>query len=67
MERRACPVCMADRDLPPKRERHLRLLGERCIDLDCGDFSGGADKLGGDGGVVSGAATKVESPGTMLR
>src|SRR5580704_2582894 len=48
------------RDLWPGRECGSRLLGERRVDLDSGDLAGRADKLGSNGGVVSGAAAKMQ-------
>jgi len=60
VERSASPVCVVDCDVRPGRECGSRLLGERRVDLDSGDLAGRADKLGSNGGVVSGAAAKMQ-------
>jgi hypothetical protein len=59
-ERNICPICVIDRDLRPGCECDPRLFSERRVDLNRGDLAGGADKLGSNGGVVSGPAAEME-------
>lgn len=56
----ARPIRVADRDLRPQSERRARLFGEPPIDLYGRDLACGADQLGYNRGVVTGAATKMQ-------
>ena len=54
------PIRVANRDLRPRSERFARLFGQAWINFDRHDFARRSNELGSDGGVIAGAATKME-------